>query len=115
MSEVVCLLSATKRAGLTAVAGGAALLLAACSSSGSPSRSASSSSSSATVPSVSATSFTNDFSQMAAIKSLASHGTGNIGLILPDTVSSARYVEFDAPYMTKALQTAGMTSSQFRV
>ena len=115
MSEVVCLYSVTKRAGLTAVAGGAALLLAACSSSGSSSSSASSSSSSATVPSVSATSFTNDFSQMAALKSLASHGKGNIGVILPDTVTSARYVEFDAPYLTKALQTAGLTSSQFSV
>src|ERR1022692_3319803 len=115
MSEVVCLYSPTKRAGLTAVAGGAALLLAACSSSGSSSSSASSSSSSATVPSVSATSFTNDFSQMAALKSLASHGKGNIGVILPDTVTSARYVEFDAPYLTKALQTAGLTSSQFSV
>ena len=115
MSEVVCLYSVTKRAGLTAVAGGAALLLAACGSSGSSSSSASSSSSSATVPSVSATSFTNDFSQMAALKSLASHGKGNIGVILPDTVTSARYVEFDAPYLTKALQTAGLTSSQFSV
>ena len=107
--------SATKRAGLTAVAGGAALLLAACSSSGSPSSTASSSSSSATVPSVSATSFTNDFSAMATLKSLASAGKGNIGVILPDTVTSARYVEFDAPYLTKALQTAGLTSSQFSV
>ena len=67
------------------------------------------------MPSVSATSFTNDFSQMAALKSLASHGKGNIGVILPDTVTSARYVEFDAPYLTKALQTAGLTSSQFSV
>jgi D-xylose transport system substrate-binding protein len=115
MSEVVCLYSATKRAGLTAVAGGAALLLAACSSSGSSSSSASSSSSSATVPSVSATSFTNDFSQMAALKPLASRGKGSVGVILPDTVSSARYTEFDAPYLTKALQTAGLTSSQFTV
>ena len=115
MSEVVCLYSPTKRAGLTAVAGGAALLLAACGSSGSSSSSASSSSSSATVPSVSATSFTNDFSAMATLKSLASAGKGNIGVILPDTVTSARYVEFDAPYLTKALQTAGLTSSQFSV
>ncbi len=107
--------SVTKRAGLTAVAGGAALLLAACSSSGSPSSSASSSGSSATVPTVSATSFTNDFSAMATLKPLASAGKGNIGVILPDTVTSARYVEFDAPYLTKALQTAGLTSSQFSV
>jgi D-xylose transport system substrate-binding protein len=109
------LYSATKRAGLTAVAGGAALLLAACSSSGSPSSSASSSGSSATVPTVSATSFTNDFSAMATLKPLASRGKGSVGVILPDTVTSARYTEFDAPYLTKALQTAGLTSSQFTV
>jgi D-xylose transport system substrate-binding protein len=114
MSEVVCLYSVTKRAGLTALAGSAALVLAACGSSGSSS-SGGTSSSSAAVPSVSATSFTNDFSQMAALKSLASRGKGSVGVILPDTVTSARYVEFDAPYLTKALQTAGLTSSQFTV
>ena len=52
---------------------------------------------------------------MAALKSLASRGKGSVGVILPDTVTSARYVEFDAPYLTKALQTAGLTSSQFTV
>jgi D-xylose transport system substrate-binding protein len=114
MSEVVCLYSVTKRAGLTAVAGSAALVLAACGSSGSSSTTGGASSS-ATVPSVSATSFTNDFSQMTALKSLASRGKGSVGVILPDTVTSARYVEFDAPYLTKALQTAGLTSSQFTV
>jgi D-xylose transport system substrate-binding protein len=52
---------------------------------------------------------------MATLKPLASRGKGNVGVILPDTVSSARYVEFDAPYLTKALQTAGLSSSQFTV
>ncbi len=52
---------------------------------------------------------------MATLKPLASKGKGNVGVILPDTVSSARYTEFDAPYLTKALQTAGLTSSQFTV
>ena len=33
--------------------------------------------------------------------------------ILPDTVSSTRYVEFDAPYIAKALRTAGLSKSQF--
>ena len=41
---------------------------------------------------------------MTSLKSLASRGKGNVGVILPDTVSSARYVEFDAPYLTKALE-----------
>jgi D-xylose transport system substrate-binding protein len=38
-----------------------------------------------------------------------------VAVILPDTVSSARYTEFDAPYLTKAFQDAGLTSSQFTV
>jgi D-xylose transport system substrate-binding protein len=52
---------------------------------------------------------------MATLKPLASKGKGSVGVILPDTVSSARYTEFDAPYLTKALTTAGLTSSQFSV
>jgi D-xylose transport system substrate-binding protein len=52
---------------------------------------------------------------MAQLKSLASKGKGNVAVILPDTVTSARYTEFDAPYLTKALETAGLSSSQFSV
>ncbi len=52
---------------------------------------------------------------MAALKPLAGRGKGNVGVILPDTVSSARYTEFDAPYLTKALEAAGLSSSQFSV
>ena len=36
-------------------------------------------------------------------------------MVLPDTVSSARYTEFDAPYLQKAFTTAGLTSSQFNI
>ncbi len=115
-NEVVNLHSLTKGAALTALAGGTALVLAACgSSSPSTSSSSSSSPSSSSVPTVSATSFTRDFSAMATLKPLAAMGKGSVGVILPDTVSSARYVEFDAPYLTKALETAGLTSSQFTV
>ncbi|HEY5987489.1 MAG TPA: substrate-binding domain-containing protein [Streptosporangiaceae bacterium] len=52
---------------------------------------------------------------MTALKPLAARGKGNVAVILPDTVSSARYVEFDAPYLTKALEAAGLSSSQFTV
>jgi D-xylose transport system substrate-binding protein len=52
---------------------------------------------------------------MANLKDLAAKGKGKIAVILPDTVSSARYTEFDAPYLTKALQTAGLGSDQFTV
>jgi D-xylose transport system substrate-binding protein len=52
---------------------------------------------------------------MAQLKSLAKAGKGNIAVILPDTVSSARYTEFDAPYLTKSLEAAGLTSADFTV
>jgi D-xylose transport system substrate-binding protein len=50
---------------------------------------------------------------MSKLKILASHGSGNVAVILPDTVSSTRYVEFDAPYLKKSLELAGLKSSQF--
>ena len=52
---------------------------------------------------------------MASLKSVASAGKGSVAVILPDTVSSTRYVEFDAPYLTTALTDAGLTSSQFTI
>ncbi len=69
-----------------------------------------------TVPSnISTTSFTNSFTAMKEFKSLAAAGKGKVAAILPDTVSSTRYVEFDQPDITKALTTAGLSSSQFVV
>jgi D-xylose transport system substrate-binding protein len=52
---------------------------------------------------------------MSTLKPLAAAGKGNVAVLLPDTVSSARYTEFDAPYLTQALTAAGLTSSQFSV
>ncbi|MGO9855187.1 MAG: sugar ABC transporter substrate-binding protein [Acidimicrobiales bacterium] len=69
-----------------------------------------------TVPSnISTTSFTNSFTAMKEFKSLAAAGKGKVAAILPDTVSSTRYVEFDQPDITKALSTAGLSSSQYVV
>jgi len=71
----------------------------------------------ATVPRATLTpaSFTNDFSAMATLKPLAKKGKGNVAVLLPDTQSSARYVSFDAPYLTQAFQAAGLSSGQFQV
>ncbi len=96
------------------------LAAAACSSSSSPSSSTtptSSSTASASSPavSISVTQFDKTFSAMSALKPLAAAGKGNVAVILPDTVTSARYVQFDAPYLTQALTAAGLTSSQFTV
>jgi D-xylose transport system substrate-binding protein len=52
---------------------------------------------------------------MAALKPLAAEGKGNVAAILPDTVSSARYTEFDAPYLSQALALAGLSPTQFSV
>jgi D-xylose transport system substrate-binding protein len=62
---------------------------------------------------LSAKSFTNTFAVMRQLKPLAKMGKGKVAAILPDTVSSTRYVEFDAPYIAKALRTAGLSKSQF--
>jgi D-xylose transport system substrate-binding protein len=59
--------------------------------------------------SISVTAFTSDFSAMNQLRPLASQGKGLVGVLLPDTTTSARYVSFDAPYLTKAFQTAGFT------
>ncbi len=68
-----------------------------------------------TPPNVSTSSFNNSFTIMKQFKSLAAAGHGKVAAILPDTVSSTRYVEFDQPDITKALTTAGLSSSQFVV
>jgi D-xylose transport system substrate-binding protein len=96
----------------TAIASSAALLVAACGSSSSPS-SAPSTLSPSQVPQLTASSFTLDFSAMSGLKILASHGSGSVAAILPDTVSSTRYVEFDAPYLKKAFDAAGLKPSQY--
>jgi len=66
-------------------------------------------------PGISVTSFTNDFSAMNSLKSLAAAGKGKIAAILPDTTSSTRYVEFDAPYLKKAAAAAGIASGDMTV
>jgi D-xylose transport system substrate-binding protein len=98
----------------------ACVAVAACGSSNKSSTStsssgASSSGSSGSTPSISATSFTNDFSAMSQLVSLAKAGKGKIAAILPDTTTSARYVEFDAPYLKKAAEAAGLPSSDIIV
>jgi D-xylose transport system substrate-binding protein len=102
---------------MTALAACAALVAAACSSSPSSTSSAPSSSSTTapSVPQISVSDFNLSFSAMTDLKPLASRGHGDVAAILPDTVSSTRYVEFDAPYLTKSMKLAGLSSSQIIV
>ncbi len=100
--------SVSKAVATVAIASSAALLVAAC---GSSSPGSTSKLSASQVPKLSYSDFNLSFSAMSAIKILASHGSGKIAAILPDTVSSTRYVEFDAPYLAKAMTAAGLPKS----
>ncbi len=106
-----------KRSAAIAVAMGVALAASACGSSSKSSTGSSGATTttpaSTTAPSLS--SFTVDFSAMNQLKSLASQGKGLIGVLLPDTTSSARYETFDRPYLQKAFEAAGLSSSQFKI
>jgi D-xylose transport system substrate-binding protein len=87
-----------------------AIILSACGSSSTSSAPA------ASVPSsLTATSFDVNFTPMATLKDLTAAGSGLVGVILPDTTSSTRYVNFDQPYLTQAFTAAGYSSSQFKI
>ncbi len=104
------------------LAAGAALVAAACGSSSTTSSSASSSSAgSSAIPSITTSSFTSDIaSTMSQFKSLTEYATKGasslqVGVILPDTTSSTRYVDFDQPYLNDAFADAGYAESQYRI
>jgi len=73
-------------------------------------------SASATVPpGLSVTSFDQAFTVMPQLKGLHDAGSGLVGVILPDTTSSTRYVNFDAPYLKQAFDAAGYKSSEYKI
>jgi D-xylose transport system substrate-binding protein len=87
-------------------------LVAACSSS---SKTTTAGGGTTTTVAVSATSFTSNFATMATLKGLTAEGHGKVVVLLPDTTTSQRYTQFDAPYLTKAFEAAGMSTDQFQV
>jgi len=101
---------------IAAVTAAVALAAAAasCGSSSSSSSNASSSGGGA-VPQVDVTKFTADYAVMKTLQSLAAQGKGKIGVLLPDTTTSTRYVQYDAPNLTKAFEAAGLSSSDFKI
>jgi D-xylose transport system substrate-binding protein len=56
-------------------------------------------------------------SQFKGLTAAATKGASSlqIGVVLPDTTSSTRWVDFDAPYFKQAFTDAGFTSSEFRI
>jgi D-xylose transport system substrate-binding protein len=112
-----------RRLAWVSLAAALCLAAAACSSSSSSSSSSSTTSSgSNTIPSgLSTSSFTVDIgatmSQFKSLTQFATKGanTLQVGVILPDTTSSTRYVNFDQPYLNDAFADAGYTQSQYRI
>ncbi|HEX4579108.1 MAG TPA: substrate-binding domain-containing protein, partial [Candidatus Dormibacteraeota bacterium] len=92
---------------------GVAGVAVACGSTNTPS---SSGGSAATIPSgLSVKSFDSSFSIMSQFKALHDAGHGLVGVILPDTTSSTRYVDFDQPYLTQAFTAAGFSSTDYKI
>jgi D-xylose transport system substrate-binding protein len=71
--------------------------------------------SSASAATVSATTFNRQFTTMALLKPIVAKGKGLVAAIMPDTVSSTRYVEFDQPYLVEAMKKAGLPASDISV
>src|SRR5437899_11032345 len=70
----------------------------------------------ATIPSsLSVSSFDVSFSAMATLKDLHAAGSGLVGVLMPDTTSSTRWVNSALPYLTKAFRAAGYSSSEVKI
>lgn len=107
-----------QRAALAAVAATTVIGMVGCSSKSTTNTTATTAAggtSTTTAASISASSFTADFSAMAQLKSVAAAGKGLIGVLLPDTTTSARYETFDRPYLLKAFQAAGLSTSDIKI
>jgi D-xylose transport system substrate-binding protein len=92
------------------------IVFTACSSTPKASTTTTTGKSAATVPAgLSVSSFNVNFTEMPKLKPLTAAGTGLVGVILPDTTSSTRYVDFDAPYLKQAFQMAGYASADFKI
>jgi D-xylose transport system substrate-binding protein len=86
-----------------------------CSSSTTSSSTATSSKASTAVPQINAADFKSDFALMKQLTGLAAQGKGLVGVLLPDTTTSTRYVQYDAPYLKQAFGAAGLSSSNFKI
>lgn len=94
----------------------AAFVVGACSSSAATSAPASSGGGgNTTVPAVKISDFDAAMTPMAQFKALHDAGKGMVGVILPDTTSSARYTSYDLPYLKQAFAAAGYSTSEYSI
>jgi D-xylose transport system substrate-binding protein len=103
---------------LVAVAA-AAIVVSGCSGASPSPSTAAQSSAPSSAPSAAAgltvDSFDSSFSAMAQLTSVTAAGSGLVGVILPDTTTSARYTSYDLPYLTQAFTAAGYASTDFKI
>jgi D-xylose transport system substrate-binding protein len=109
--------TARKSVALTGALLSLGLVVSGCSSSTTSSSTASTSAatSAAAAPKINAADFTSNFSLMKQLTGLASQGKGLVGVLLPDTTTSTRYVQYDAPYLKQAFEAAGLSASNFKI
>jgi D-xylose transport system substrate-binding protein len=111
----------TRSMGWVGLAAAVSLVAAACSSSSTTSSTTASSGSNKVPAGLSISSFSvNIASTMSQFKPLTEFATKGantlqVGVILPDTTSSTRWVDFDQPYLNDAFADAGYTQSQYRI
>ena len=80
-----------------------------------PTPASSSAGSSAAAGGLTPASFDVSFGAMSQLSSVYAAGTGLVGVLMPDTTSSTRWVNFDAPYITQAFQKAGYAATDFKI
>jgi D-xylose transport system substrate-binding protein len=102
--------SSTSGGGSSTAAASASASSSGTSTSGSSGTSTSGGSSGA-APAFNAEGINSSYSSLKALQSLGKAGKGKVAAILPDTTSSTRYEEFDKPDLQKALEAAGVPSS----
>ena len=107
--------SAWRRVAIVVLASMALFVVAGCGGDDSDSSEGSTTTESSGTPEIGVDDLTADFSAMTKLKDLASEGEGKIGVLLPDTTTSTRYVQYDAPNLKKAFETAGLSSDQFEI
>ena len=99
-----------KRVTMTAFVGAVAIVAVACGNT------TTTTTTTATIPSgLTVSSFDVSFAAMATLKSLHGAGSGLVGVLMPDTTSSTRWVNSDLPSLTKAFQMAGYSASEFKI
>jgi D-xylose transport system substrate-binding protein len=103
------------RATLLAAVAATAIVATGCSSAATSAPTSAAASAAGSASGISVTSFDAAFSAMSQLTSVTSAGKGLVGVILPDTTTSARYTSYDLPYLKQAFTAAGYAATDFKI